>query len=474
MGDEEETFFDGGQADPEPGVGQKFQTAVCSCCLGLFLFPLSLFLLGWNERNFVCTQKQIYYAEENAEEWPCASIAADALPENEMYHFSCPFDASSYSNFSGSRFNTAMDSTDTGLQNLLENFRFTGLGGRQTAQIYTCVETQHERTEGTGENRRRYISYTYSMQWVSTATSFHAGFASSQYLTTARSTCVGVPLNWQGEQPLFPLGVDDGVNARHADSVTAGTIALPDDWIEQIPIVKQITTADLIGTLPAPATSTGWRMMDNGPEAPEATITNCVSLIGPAWGCVKLTYMVSTATVASVIANVGTGKIAGSQITPASWACDEGDYFAFYPETITMTLVQMIEAEHSTNSTTAWIIRVVGLLLAWAAVFCLFSPVTFAADVLGDCLAFIPCVGGLIEDVVEGVVNLVVCCISCSIGCSSGLCVIAIVMLVMRPLVGGLLLLAACCLIGCSFAAASQAPKKGKRAEEEMELVEES
>jgi hypothetical protein len=473
MGDEEEEFCmgDDGEtitADPEPGCGQKFQAAIGSCCLGLLLFPLSLFLLGWNERNFVCTQKQIYYAEDNAATWPCAVGDQSALGEDvdDIYFLSCPFDPNSYHNFTGMRFNEPSN-TDPNLGNLMRNFQFSGLAARQTTQLYTCVETQHQRTEGSGNERRTVTTYSYALDWVIIPTNFHTPFTEDN-VRLASQSCPGLPAGWQGSHPVIPDGINDGTNSEYADGVMVGGVVLPDDWINQIPIDKTLTESDLIGTLPP--TPFGARFVMR-PEGGEAVITDCG--INPSWGCVKLTYAVSTATQASIIANVGPGKIAAPHITPASWACSEDDYYAFYPDTSTATLPEVIAREHSTNSTTAWLLRIVGLLMAWGAVFCLFSPVTFAADICGDCLAFIPCVGEMMEDIIEGVVYAVVCAISCSIGCSCGLCVIAIVMLVMRPLWGGLLMLVALCLIGCSFAVASQAPKKSQRQpqDEEMELV---
>lgn len=475
MGDEEEVFVgDDGEtiiADPEAGCGQKFQAAVGSCCCGLFLFPFSLILLGWNERNFVCTQKQIYYAEDNAATWPCAVSDQSALGEDvdDIYYLSCPFDPNSYHNFTGSRFNPS--STDPNLENLMRNFQFSGIAARQTTEIWTCVETQHERTIGSGENRRRVTTYSYAMDWVSIPTNFHDPIVEAN-LRLARTSCRGFPAGWQGSQPVIPDGINEATNSQYADGVMVGGVVLPDDWTNQIPITKTVTVPDLIGTLPP--TPFGVRFVMRPDEVDgAAVITDCESFTAPSWGCVKLKYVVSTATQASIIANVGPGKMAGPHITPASWACSEDNYYAFYPDTSSATLPEVIAQEHSGNSTTAWILRIAGLLMAWAAVFCLFSPVTFAADIFGDCLAFIPCVGEMMEDIIEGLVNAVVCVISCSIGCSCGLCVIAIVMLVMRPLWGGLLMLVALCLIGCSFAVASQAPKKSKREpqDEEMELV---
>jgi len=271
-----------------------------------------------------------------------------------------------------------------------------------------------------------------------------------------------------GEPPILPAYIDAGINTRHADTVTAGTIALPDPWIDDIPIDTPVTTTLLLPPHPTigNGTAADWHLGADG-------LTNCP--VTPTLGCVKLTYFTTSATEANAIAVVGTGKQAGPVVTPSEWLCAEDSYYAFIPSGVPMTLAQMIEQEHADNSQMAWILRIAGLLMAWAAVFMCFSPVTFAADILGDCLNFIPCVGGFMEDLVEGVVNAVVCALSCSIGCSCGLFVIAIMMLVLRPLYGGLLLLAIGCILACTCGLASQAPRKERRqqSDEQVELMEE-
>jgi len=260
---------------------------------------------------------------------------------------------------------------------------------------------------------------------------------------------------------------------------------LPDTWINQTPIDTTVTPSLLSGAPPITgagstvtttdvqtgATAT-WRMGTDS-STTGATLTDCVSDLNPTFGCVKLQYRLASATQASAIAVIGGGKQAGTEITPASWLCPEDSYYAFYPSTAAMTLTQVIEAEHASNSLTTWIIRICGLLMAWMSVFCCFAPVAFAADILGDCLNFIPCVGDLLEDIVEGFVNAVLCCISCAIGCSSGLCVIATVMLIMRPLWGCLLFLVIGCILAGSAALSHQAPRKQKKkGDDEMELME--
>lgn len=470
------------QANPEAGCGQKLQSACTSFFLGIVLFPLSLYLLGWNEKNFVCTQKQIYFAEANAEEWPC--VATTTLPEDELYHFSCPFDPNSYNPYSaGTNFNPELLLINPALGAFFNGFSFSSLGGSQSAYIYTCIETQHSRTEGSGDNRRDVITWTYAMGWLAgTPSEFHMVLEGTNR-ANAEAACGSS--GWMQGQPSYPLGVNTGVNTHRADTVTASNISLPDTWIDQIPIDTTVTPSLLSGappitgagsTLTTTDVLTGvtatWRIGTDS-STTGATLTDCVSDLNPTFGCVKLQYRLASATQASAIAVIGGGKQAGSETTPASWLCPEDSYYAFYPSTAAMTLPQVIEAEHASNSLTTWIIRICGLLMAWMSVFCCFAPIAFAADILGDCLNFIPCLGGLLEDIVEGFVNAVLCCISCAIGCSSGLCVIATVMLIMRPLWGCLLFLVIGCILAGSAALSHQAPRKQKnKGDDEMELME--
>lgn len=478
-------MFDGGdgatyEANPAAGCGQKLQSACTSFFLGIVLFPLSLYLLGWNERNFVCTQKQIYFAEANAEEWPCDTTTT--LPEDELYHFSCPFDPNSYNPYSaGTNFNPELLIINPGLGAFFNNLSFSSLGGSQSAYIYTCIETEHKETVGRGDQRHDVTTYTYAMGWARSPSAFHMVLEGTNW-ANAEAACGGE--GWTQGQPSYPLGVNTGMNTQHADTVTASNISLPDAWIDQIPIDTTVTPSLLSGAHPITgagsthtttdvltgATAT-WRIGTDSLTT-GATLTDCLSDTHPTFGCVKLQYRSTSATQASVIAVIGGGKQAGTETTPASWLCPEDSYYAFYPRTIAMTLTQVIEAEHASNSLVTWVIRICGLLMAWMSVFCCFAPVAFAADILGDCLNFIPCLGGFLEDIVEGFVNAVLCCISCAIGCSSGLCVIATVMLIMRPLWGCLLFLVIGCILAGSAAVSHHAPRKQRKGDEEVELME--
>eukprot|EP00438_Fugacium_kawagutii_P009639 Skav214988 [mRNA] locus=scaffold508:282856:291660:+ [translate_table: standard] len=143
------------------------------------------------------------------------------------------------------------------------------------------------------------------------------------------------------------------------------------------------------------------------------------------------------------------------------------------------------------NDSSLMMMRIVGLLLTWLAVYCCFAPIAGAIDVgrqscqspLDDAMAFmaspkgngdpgiraIPCLGQFLEDLLEGMVTCILCVVSCGFGCSSGLFVIAVVWLYMRPLVGlGLMAFCAALAAGVYFLGQKSKEKEGRSLANEM------
>jgi len=126
-----------------------------------------------------------------------------------------------------------------------------------------------------------------------------------------------------------------------------------------------------------------------------------------------------------------------------------------------MSKDDFLDALANANRIMTWIIRLAGLIAAWIAVYCCFSPIAAAADIIGDGLNYLPC-GGYIEDLLEGVVDAVLCCMSCAVGCSCGLFVIAVTWLYMRPLYGALMLAGSVTLCVCAVLVRSQHTSRRK------------
>jgi len=155
-------------------------------------------------------------------------------------------------------------------------------------------------------------------------------------------------------------------------------------------------------------------------------------------GCLRISYYKSGATHVSVMGKAGGSGVMEPQPMSKTWGCDSSMFIRMYPQE--MTKEEMILEMRKEKDIKTWVLRLVGLLVAWLALYCCFNPIALAADVMGDCLGYIPFFGPAVESLLEGVVEMFLCIISCGFGCSCGLFIIAIVWLGMRPLVGGPLL----------------------------------
>ncbi|CAJ1389832.1 unnamed protein product [Effrenium voratum] len=67
--------------------GQTIRASLCCSCCGLVLFFASIFLLGWNEFNFVRNQKLLLEVEDKAVR---ASCTPDPKHKGAIVYVSCP------------------------------------------------------------------------------------------------------------------------------------------------------------------------------------------------------------------------------------------------------------------------------------------------------------------------------------------------------------------------------------------------
>lgn len=186
-------------------------------------------------------------------------------------------------------------------------------------------------------------------------------------------------------------------------------------------------------------------------------------------GCVRVSFKQASPTKITAITNVGAGLETTPISIPSFWGCKADDWEAAVG-TIgrdaqkKVTINKFIDDLHSTNSTQTNLLRVLGLLMCWFSVYCCFGPLTAAADIFGDALACIPCIGDGLESIFEGMVECVLCLVSCTAGFACGMIAIAIVWVYMRPAWGIGLFVGAAALICASFYfAKSQQKEKGGR-----------
>jgi len=441
--------------DDEDGPLSSMLSSIHMLCLGIVLFPLTLLLLGWNENHFVCEDARILYAQARAEAVGCdASLVA-----NKFGFFSCPLVQSSLELFTPCTFNREHPMSCAAQFPV----SFLAASGRQTVEMYQCQESCREEKQrnNLGQNVE-VTTCTYSMGW------FQTYVRSSDFRKTPAEIAQGCP-NYQValRNPDPPSNLDMGTSTAYANQLLAGDSAskaysLTEELGHQLSPDQPVGLASFAGNFTGPAaTVQSWtrplavsaaNLMIEGNYLKTCRVDTL--------GCIRIKYSMSSATAPSVITHVGSAGQTGPEAVPGSWGCSGAPWQAIEP--VPMSKAEMIEALQAENKATTWILRILGLCLAWAAVYCCFQPVAAAAGAVGDCVNFLPC-GGYLQDMLEGVVQQVICCMSCGIGCSSGLLVMALVWLFMRPLYGGLMLAASLCLCFCAAAARSQttAARKG-------------
>jgi hypothetical protein len=134
---------------------------------------------------------------------------------------------------------------------------------------------------------------------------------------------------------------------------------------------------------------------------------------------------------------------------PASWLCS--GYSLSNIDSGTLSKDELFKSLEAENTGVTWLLRIVFFLLLWLSCSCLLGPLEVAADC-------IPCIGPFLGDLVEAVICMVSCPPACF--CCIGIC--AIVWIVMRPVVGGILLTMFICFF-CAFGGFTVYSKDKKR-----------
>lgn len=442
MGDDGESFSveDAPEAEPAEGIAKAPQACGC-CCVGFIMFPIVLYCLAMSEKNNVCNQRNIEAAKA------AKTVACDKLPEdNTLIFFSCPLDESNYKTFNLLTFNPSMDRE---MANLLE---FKSTVAEQTVEMYQCGETKHEEYQGQGKDRKKKIWYTHALEWSSQVRS---GFVK----TPKAGACPG----YTSANPSFPDNVPNGDTVKRADSVKAGKFTLYDKLTLAYGPTGHVSLSDFTAKFPStlPTVQPSSITATNVKPVKDGNRWYLKSCDQDKLGCVRIAFNKNFNTYAAVIANSGTGGIIKPQPTKASWGCKAGTYDAIYHEHFTKD--EVLEKEEHSNSNSRWMMRAVGIIGAWLAVYCCCYPVVAFFDIISDYMNMVPCVGdclGGIADLAESIVQCVVCCLSCSVGVSSALLVIAFMLLFMNPLYSILIFLAVGLVMVGAMALLKLSPKK--------------
>lgn len=443
-------------------------TSACGiCCLGWLCFPITLFILGSNEKNYVCTNNNILLAEKNSVETGCMTVPVD----NKFIHLSCPLDTKAFTNYTVTDFIKGFQKP-TGKQ-----ITFSTLSASMSdVEMYSCIETTTQVPDPNCPSRRRrkdaacptITKYSYDMGWR--ANSQNSDFSTATKAEAARR--IGCPLsNGLGRNPSMPTNlVEKGGRVTKGppnDVKLAGNFYItkatgsagftPNSPVVLAPFAGQVKTPSQLPT----SHQQGSNFDDKGVAVLGNYLQNCNS---PFWGCVRLSFKRNRDVGGSIIANSGISGKTEEEPMAATWLppCPKDDWHTWSAGIVTKE--KLLDALTSSNENTLFFTRIFGVLGCWAAVFCCLYPIVAFFDIMEDYMAMVPCIGpclSTIGQVVETLVTMVVCCMSCSFGCSAALFTIALVWLVMRPLQGMLMMAVCICLGGGAHALLQLVPKKG-------------
>jgi hypothetical protein len=438
-----------GPAEGEGVFGSA--TGACgACCFGIFMLPIALLVLGWNENNYVCERKRIITAQEKATSIGCAT--SGSIQDGELYFFSCPFVQSTLQTFTPSDFlDASVAATEPAV---------TTISASMTSEMYLCSETCTTKTRKQNGRNVKYKTCDYSLKWQSSyedGTGFKSNDRASQACGQGYQRNPPAPTNMQlgtvykysQSQPVR-VGDATGGYILNNDLVTRLT---PDEIVD---LGNSSISSHYTGPKASTAISSAFTYSRDQLGVSGRYLKSCTTDV---LGCIRITFMKSSATSPSVIAQIDEGGQTTPYFVDASWGCEGAPWQAI--EAGSMTKAEMITALHGKNDTQVWIIRFVGLLCCWLAVYLCFSPIVAAAECVGGIINLVPC-GGYVQDALEGVATAIVCAISCPLGCSYGLFVIALVWLFMRPLYGAILLAVCACCCGGAFAIRSAYVKPEK------------
>mmetsp|Transcript_14805 Transcript_14805/g.32538 ORF Transcript_14805/g.32538 Transcript_14805/m.32538 type:complete len:487 (-) Transcript_14805:505-1965(-) len=408
----------------------------CAACflmlLGMVAFPTALFSLGIREQKAVCEERDIFFAEKNAQPVECSG---GLTSQGQYVFFSCPVDGTSLA---------AIGPTSFGFTALADTLNLSTVVLSQSASVYQCQETEHtenRKVNGREESRK---TYSYSMVWSDQplTSSFH------EYPDYVNRYCPGI--RDFGGNPPWPAGLPMGTQERYSANVRLGSFLLADDltqrgFVADVPVDLTPFAANFPAVPPERVPTT----LAPGDLAPTGVPGELGSCAGPRLGCIRVRYAKNSATGASVTASIvpspsGIYGLTAPMTMAQTWGCPSGMRSDIQPGL--MALPEMVEKMLAEDREEIFITRLVCILLAWLALFCFMQPCLVGADLIGDVLDYIPICGAELEDIVETLALSVVCCCSCTTGLLASLIVIGVVWIVMRPVFGICLLLAAAAL----------------------------
>merc|ERR1712151_804363 len=94
-------------------------------------------------------------------------------------------------------------------------------------------------------------------------------------------------------------------------------------------------------------------------------------------GCIKLSYKQSDATSVSVIAHLASAGLTQPHEFEGSWGCSTSKWSTMKPKPLSKD--DMLAELKDENNAQMWVLRFVGLIMAWLSLWCCLQPIAAAA-----------------------------------------------------------------------------------------------
>lgn len=365
--------------------------------LSVFLLLLSIFLLGWGEKNFCCELRAM---EQGQEELQLVGCEDRELTDGQLVLTTCPLLQDGLANFS-------LEGTDW--ENILG---YVGTGLAVEAELLQCIE-----------NFEGFVT------WLAGGSTYILGW-SNDYIddelyrdptNAAWTEACGMA------NPAWPEGSPKNTT-YFAEEARIGSFTIKPDLIRQVPLTEYVD----VDAWPTEWSKNGsWFITDRfcGEENASAPIgTVRVRFWGTPW-------QNSTATVLGLNRH----GVLQPWTAESTWLCSgyqltELRMGAYSKE----SLFQELEVE---KWLVAMCLRLLSFFLIWVSLVFLLSPL----DIVAECASCFP------EWMADAFARITMC-IACLPACGCTLGVVGIVWVVMRPLLGITGILIFCCC-GCGFAA---------------------
>jgi hypothetical protein len=423
------------------GFCGRLQNALCGVCVGFVLFFVAIFLLGWNEFNYVRNQAVLLKVEKDAVEVGCT---VNPLNNGSPVWASCPINqVADFSNNPGL----------TSLPSFTEKIQ--GAWFKADSQIYQWVESKDCNSKSTtGGGKETTCTYDYSQSWVSQFIDSSTFFCYPNFQTGCQK---------YGQQ-IKNYGMTIPSQLKQTISASDGQVAMGQGSS------AYFLNSGMFNVFASKAVGL------SSTQSPSPLFPNYqVSVIGS--GTVRYSYTAGQLSNGDVQATftksdiqVGSTQVSAiAQQSQLTTTCATGQACASLIAwntklSGTMAIVNwaalgrrskddMISDKESENGAMVMILRFVGFILMFVGLQLVTGPIALVPEVL-------PFVG----ECIGGIVGAALCCMNLCISTALSLVVIGAAWVLARPLVGLVMLFAAGVLFAGAFAVRGKCGKTSARA----------